>query len=295
MKLASFPLFAALAFAFARDGAAEESTGQDKQKYLRDRDLKLKQKKGIDMSLNKFVVNPVPPTILDEDTEVVNPKIVNGDEVNPRRKYGFFVSIGGCGASLVAPNVILSAAHCAGIPGPATLGLHMRTVDGVEEFDNIEIIDFANDIVHPQYNGGTLDNDFWVIQLAHDSQLYQDQIVQLDSPSDGFNLAAGQDVTVIGMGTTSSGGSGADVLREVTVDYMTNSQCCDGDNGYYSCAVLTSNMMCAARSGKDSCQGDSGGPIFDTLTKRQVGIVSWGYGCADSSYPGGGFYSLCLC
>ncbi len=191
----------------------------------------------------------------------------------------------------MAPNVILSAAHCAGIRGPATLGLHMRNVDGAEEFENIEIIDFADDIMHPQYSSSTLDNDFWVIQLAHDSQLYQDQIVQLDSPSDDFNLVAGQDVTVIGMGTTSSGGSSPNRLQEVTVDYITNADCCRGDYDY-PCSDLTSNMMCAARPNQDSCQGDSGGPIIDTATRRQVGIVSWGYGCADSRYPGGKFNSL---
>ena len=38
-------------------------------------------------------------------------------------------------------------------------------------------------------------------------------------------------------------------------------------------------MICAGKAGKDSCQGDSGGPMVDSEGK-QVGIVSWGYGCA---------------
>jgi len=45
-------------------------------------------------------------------------------------------------------------------------------------------------------------------------------------------------------------------------------------------------MICAGRAGKDSCQGDSGGPLFDALNNKLVGIVSWGYGCADPNYPG---------
>lgn len=39
-----------------------------------------------------------------------------------------------------------------------------------------------------------------------------------------------------------------------------------------------------------ACQGDSGGPVvaYDKQTKDPtvVGIVSWGYGCADKKYPG---------
>ena len=38
--------------------------------------------------------------------------------------------------------------------------------------------------------------------------------------------------------------------------------------------------------GADSCQGDSGGPLFVRSTGIQVGITSWGYGCAAPGYPG---------
>ena len=41
-------------------------------------------------------------------------------------------------------------------------------------------------------------------------------------------------------------------------------------------------MLCAGEKGLDSCQGDSGGPLFATVggTEIQMGIVSWGFGCA---------------
>ncbi len=42
--------------------------------------------------------------------------------------------------------------------------------------------------------------------------------------------------------------------------------------------------------GKDSCQGDSGGPMVGlAATGRSyelIGVVSFGYGCADPAYPG---------
>ena len=118
--------------------------------------------------------------------------------------------------------------------------------------------------------------------------MYQDYIVELDTPTDDLTLAKGDDVTVIGMGTLSSGGSTPSAMQEVTVDYITNADCCAKYS--YSCNEITDRMLCAARPGQDSCQGDSGGPLFVDLGNgkyKQVGVVSWGYGCADSNYPGG--------
>lgn len=36
-------------------------------------------------------------------------------------------------------------------------------------------------------------------------------------------------------------------------------------------------------------KGDSGGPIIHKITGKQVGIVSWGYGCANPRFPGSKF------
>ena len=53
--------------------------------------------------------------------------------------------------------------------------------------------------------------------------------------------------------------------------------------------VTVETQVCAGQKGIDSCGGDSGGPMFATTTSGaeiQVGIVSYGIGCAKNRYPG---------
>ena len=56
---------------------------------------------------------------------------------------------------------------------------------------------------------------------------------------------------------------------------MTNGQC---HNTLYSSSDISSNMMCAARAGKDSCQGDSGGPLVTSKGSYYSVIGQWSEG-----------------
>jgi secreted trypsin-like serine protease len=58
----------------------------------------------------------------------------------------------------------------------------------------------------------------------------------------------------------------------------------------YPDLIYKETMICAAvpTGGKDACFGDSGGPLFSNVTGEltQVGIVSFGIGCARADKPG---------
>lgn len=92
---------------------------------------------------------------------------------------------------------------------------------------------------------------------------------------------------VINRGTTSEGAqSTPKKLRKVDVPVVARDEC---NTDYSSQDIgITENMWCAAVAGggKDSCQGDSGGPIVDSNTGVQIGVVSWGVGCARPGLPG---------
>ena len=69
----------------------------------------------------------------------------------------------------------------------------------------------------------------------------------------------------------------------MTVNYLTNEQC--ADQSIYPLELLPPESLCATDFEQDGCQGDSGGCLikkgFVDSDDVQVGVVSWGYGCAE--------------
>eukprot|EP00816_Leptocylindrus_hargravesii_P011548 CAMPEP_0196808396 /NCGR_PEP_ID=MMETSP1362-20130617/8368_1 /TAXON_ID=163516 /ORGANISM="Leptocylindrus danicus, Strain CCMP1856" /LENGTH=709 /DNA_ID=CAMNT_0042182713 /DNA_START=365 /DNA_END=2492 /DNA_ORIENTATION=+ len=213
------------------------------------------------------------------------PRIVGGESVNPPNRYPFQVSVVSasgngwavhvCGGSLVAPNVVLSAAHCVEFADIVQVGRYDLS-NSKENFEQFNVIDRR---VHPSYDEQSQDYDFLILQLDGASSFSPVTL------NDGkiVNFKNGQDLTVMGWGLQNAGDDvGSSVLKETTVDYISKQDC---DKILPS--LVSENMFCARRTGTDSCQGDSGGPIITADgTDVQVGIVSWGVGCADPVYPG---------
>ena len=139
-------------------------------------------------------------------------------------------------------------------------------------------VSVSNEAKHPNYNDNTVENDFLLLRLSEPVTMTTNVVLTLNdqyaTPTDG------EDLTVLGLGATSEGGSSASILRDVVVQAIDTNEC----NQAYNGDVDDASMFCAGvdGGGKDSCQGDSGGPIVKRIGDQhvQVGVVSWGEGCA---------------
>lgn len=151
-----------------------------------------------------------------------------------------------CGAVLIHPDIILTAAHCQGLWERAeTVHIGMNSVTGVDATETIHVESEHN---HPGYNDFTLENDIALIKLQTASA-----VDPASWNSDSSLPVDNDELVVCGFGTTTSGGSSSDVLLKVTVNAVNSDTCV----AQYFGEVFPDQMLCAAAPGKDSCQGDS--------------------------------------
>ena len=220
--------------------------------------------------------------------QLPEPFIVGGEEVDPACpdcKYDFMVSLQTnsgyhfCGGALVREDWVITAAHCVQGDSPSQvkvkIGLH--NVNGTQGSITRSV---SQIIIHPSYSSWSLNNDYAILQLSQPITNFEPIQLVTDTSHDEEPVMA----TTMGWGATQSGGWGSNILLEVDVPI-------DDSCGNYSNSDITNNMVCAGYNtgGYDSCQGDSGGPLIMTNSDGEyelIGIVSWGYGCAEAGYPG---------
>ncbi|CAF3689343.1 unnamed protein product [Adineta steineri] len=235
-----------------------------------------------------FHDEPPFPSISDR----INGRIVGGENAQPHSwpwvvSLRSFLSTHSCGGALLNEEWIVTAAHCLVAFGENTI--HIGVHNGTHPSPQIR--KFAETIQHPDYvPPPRYINDIALIRLSEPVDIGEPSnyagITCLPPKTAGLDYPkADTRLAVIGWGRLLHGGSSPQVLRQVRVTTIANDdpRC---KNSIYD----IERQFCAMveGGGKDSCQGDSGGPIHQWLGDRweQVGIVSYGTGCAQPTNPG---------
>ncbi len=218
-----------------------------------------------------------------------SPRIIGGTQATVGT-YPWMVSLKDnsgqhfCGASLINKQWVMTAAHCVVGENANNISVvvgeyNTAQVDAGEQSSKVEKI-----IIHAGYkDASSSDNDIALLKLS--SEINNKAVTPI-SPALMSGIKANTLLTVMGWGNMSTTGEEfPEKLHQVQVPLMPNAQCNIAYQG-----DITENMLCAGftTGGKDSCQGDSGGPLLLQLNGswQQVGIVSFGEGCASAKYAG---------
>ncbi|MFB0628938.1 trypsin-like serine protease [Streptomyces sp. AB3(2024)] len=193
-------------------------------------------------------------------------------------EFPFMVRLSmGCGGALYTQQIVLTAAHCVDGSGNNT---SITATGGVVDLNSSSAVKVKSTKVlqAPGYNGKG--RDWALIKLAKPINQPTLKIAETKAYDNGT-------FTVAGWGAAREGGGQQRYLLKAQVPFVSDASC----QSSYGADLTPGEEICAgfAQGGTDTCQGDSGGPMFrrdDTNAWIQVGIVSWGEGCARAGYPG---------
>jgi hypothetical protein len=204
--------------------------------------------------------------------------IIGGRPTHPG-EYPYFATTKSsalCGASLIHPDILLTAAHC-----QVDFARDTVVYVGAHVLDTLATSAEKRTIIrqypHPD------NRDLMLFQLNKPVDTLP--VVTLNSDPDLPRLNS--TLTAIGFGATSTEPLiYSENLMAVDVYPVDPDTCVRQYNE--TVTVDPDTMLCAGRSlpNHDSCNGDSGGPLLDKTTGKQVGIVSFGKGCGDPDFPG---------
>jgi secreted trypsin-like serine protease len=248
------------------------------------------------------------PAAADDDPgseRVRDPRIVGGTEAPPgawpsqaallQRSVPNDYDAQFCGGTVIAASWVLTAAHCTVDPSDGS-NVSPQSIDVLTGRSDLNAaggqrLHIVEIVRHSGWNFNDMHNDIALLRLDSPTNAPAQGLIQQGQ----YQLwDAGSTAWATGWGATAgNGGVFPARLRQVTVPMVSDDDCADS----YPVDGLAGTfhrgtMVCAGvmpGGGRDTCQGDSGGPLVVSGPGGgwlQVGITSWGEGCAEPNRPG---------
>ena len=247
-------------------------------------------------------ISEVPWQVAVADSQAAQPGTQNGFQ----RQF--------CGGTLVAPTVVITAAHCVynfndcgskGFDVPAgdfaafTGRTNLASNEG-QDITAAELYYFVDGGGVPELEAqsepgqGTelfgcesLTWDVAILELAGPSTTGEP--IKIAGADEAVTWEAGRAAVISGWGDRQEGaGDYPNELHAADIEMVSDADCATA----YDFEFEQPTMVCAGifpAGGVDTCQGDSGGPLVVPLEGgdfRLVGDTSWGLGCARPNRPG---------